>query len=208
MSKIAQSPGEFLSNMLEKHKISILRLSKDIFLNQSAARQIAIGKTRISVSVAMRLARYFNTAPEYWLDMQMRWDLSEALQDKKLMDVVKKISKFTKEPEPAGKKGPAKKAAAGKAAGAKAAAGKKPAGAKAAGAKAAAGKKPAGAKAAGAKPAGAKAAAGKKPAGAKAAGAKPAAGKKPAGAKAAGAKPAAAKKPAPAKRPEDKAPAK
>jgi len=133
MSKIVQSPGEFLSNMLEKHKISTLKFSKDIFLSQSAARLITIGKTRISVPVALRLAAYFGTNPEYWLNMQMRWDLFEATQDKGLMDIVKKISKFQKDPD-AGKKSAAKKADAGKAGA------KKPAAAKAA-AKPAAAKK-------------------------------------------------------------------
>jgi len=183
MSKIVQSPGEFLSNMLEKHKISILKFSKDIYLSQSAARLIAIGKTRISVPVALRLARYFNTVPEYWLKMQMDWDLAEAAQDKKLRDVVQKISRFQKEPE-AGKK-----AAAGK---------------PAAAAKAPAGKKPAAAKApAGKKPVAAKAPAAKKPAAGKPAPAKKAAAKdKPVAAKK---KPAEAKKPA---APRGRAPAK
>ena len=177
MAKIGKSPGEFLSEMLEKHKISTLKFSKDIYLSQSAARLIAIGKTRISVPVAWRLAKYFNTNPEYWLSMQMKWDLDEAIQDKKLMDVIKKISKFQKEPEPV-KKPAAKKPADGKAtsakksADAKTAAAKKPAAAKTATAKTAAAKKPAG-KAAAAKPAPAKKAAAKdtaakkKPAGAR-----------------------------------------
>ena len=121
MSKIVQSPGEFLSNMLEKHKLSILKLSKDINLSQSAVRSVAIGKTGISVPVALRLARYFNTNPEYWLKMQMDWDLAEAAQDKKLMDMVKKISKFQKEPD-AGKKTAARKPAADKSASGSAAA--------------------------------------------------------------------------------------
>jgi len=171
MAKIGKSPGEFLSEMLEKHKISTLKFSKDIYLSQSAARLIAIGKTRISVPVAWRLAKYFNTNPEYWLSMQMKWDLDEAIQDKKLMDVIKKISKFQKEPEPV-KKPAAKKPADGKSATAKTAAAKKPAAAKTATAKTAAAKKPAG-KAAAAKPAPAKKAAAKdtaakkKPAGAR-----------------------------------------
>ena len=137
MSKIVRSPGEFLSNMLEKHGISVLRLSKDIRISQSAASVIVKGRTKISVSVALRLARYFNTVPEYWLKMQMAWDLAEASRDKKMMDVVKKIPKFEKGREPP------KKAAAGKKTDdGKAAAGKRPAG-KAAAGKAGAGGKPA-----------------------------------------------------------------
>ncbi|MCL2190467.1 MAG: HigA family addiction module antitoxin [Treponema sp.] len=190
MSKIVQSPGEFLSNMLEKHKLSSLKLSKDIYLSPSAATSIANGKTRISVPVALRLARYFNTNPEYWLKMQMDWDLAEAAQDKKLMDVVKKISKFQKDPS-AGKKPAAKKPVAAKAAA------KKTADGKAAGKKVAA-KKPAAGKAVAKKPAAGKASPGKAAPAKK--GAAKAAPAKRAVAKAKG-KPASAKEKPAARRP-------
>jgi len=184
MSKIVQSPGEFLSNMLEKHKLSILKLSKDIQISQSAARLIVSGKTRISVPVALKLGQYFGTNAEYWLNMQMRWDLFEAAQDKKLMDVVKKISKFQKDPE-AGKKTAAKNATAGKPAAAKKPVAGKAVAKKPAVRKAVAGKPVAG-KAASAKAAPAKKAASAKPAAAKAKG-KPAAAKgKPAGKRSSG----------------------
>ena len=136
MSNIGKSPGEFLSHWLEKRQISIPRFSKDICISPSAARLVVMGKTKISVPVALKLARYSDTNPEYWLKMQMDWDIAEAAQDKKLMDTVKKISKFQKDPD-AGKKPAAKKAAAEK----KPAPAKKAAGAKK---KAADGEKPAG----------------------------------------------------------------
>lgn len=162
MSKIVKSPGEFLSEMLQKRNISSLRLSKDIQLSQSAVRLVVLGKTRISVPVALRLAKYFNTNPEYWLDMQMRWDLAEAVQDRKLMDIVNKITRFQKE------QGVAKKPATGRATAAKSAAVKKPVAKKAAAVKKpVADKKPAAAKTAAAKKGTAKtpAAGAKKPSG-------------------------------------------
>ena len=96
MAKTIQSPGSFLTMQLEKHKLNPFRLSKDIQLSQSAVRLIVLGKTRVSVPVAMRLAKYFNTAPEYWLNMQMKWDLNEASRDKDLMKIIRNISKFQK----------------------------------------------------------------------------------------------------------------
>jgi addiction module HigA family antidote len=106
MAKTIQSPGAFLTQLLEKHNLNPFRLSRDIHLSQSAVRLITLGKTRISVSVAMRLAKYFDTTPEYWLVMQMKWDIAEASKDKALVNIVKNVSKF--------KSGPAegKKAAA------------------------------------------------------------------------------------------------
>ena len=100
-----QSPGEYLSNLLEKNNLNPFKLSKDIYLSQSAVRLIALGKTRISVPVALRLAKYFNNNPEFWLTMQMQWDLVEAEKDKDLMGIVKNISEYKKEAKsPAGKK--------------------------------------------------------------------------------------------------------
>jgi addiction module HigA family antidote len=96
MSKTVQNPGAFLTVMLEKYKLSPFKLSKDIYLSQSAVRLIVLGKTKITTSVAMRLAQYFNTNPEFWLAMQMKWDIAEAAKDKDLVKVVKSISRAKK----------------------------------------------------------------------------------------------------------------
>ncbi|MCL1837182.1 MAG: HigA family addiction module antitoxin [Treponema sp.] len=116
--KTLQSPGAFLTDLLEKNHLNPFKLSRDIHLSQSAVRLIALGETRISVPVALRLARYFNTNPEFWLNMQMKWDLAEASKDKALMNIVNGISKFTKDPasgkKPIPRKPPVKKAASSK----------------------------------------------------------------------------------------------
>ena len=91
-----QSPGAFLAIMLEKYKLNPFKLSKDIQLSQSAVRLITIGKTKITTPVALRLAKYFNTNPEFWLAMQMKWDIAEASTDKKLVKIIKSISRVTK----------------------------------------------------------------------------------------------------------------
>lgn len=198
MPRNIQEPGPFLQLMLDKYHLNVLRMSRDINVSQSAVRLITLGKIRISVPVAVRLAKYFNTVPEYWLMLQMRYDLAEAAKDKDLMRIVrgiplaKKIKAEKTEKIPAKKPGRPKKNAAEK----KTQAGRKSASAK----KAAPGRKPAAAKksAAGRKPVAArKAAVGRKPLAAK----KTMAGKKPAVKKvAAGRKAAPGKKALPAKR--------
>ncbi|MCL2270399.1 MAG: HigA family addiction module antitoxin [Treponema sp.] len=129
MSKELQAPGPFLAHMLEEYKLNPFKLSKEIYLSQSAVRLITIGKSKITTPVAMRLAKYFNTNPEYWLSMQMKWDIAEASKDKALMKLVNSISKVSKaaasEKKPAAKKKAAvKKPAAAKKTAAKP--GKKP----------------------------------------------------------------------------------
>ena len=96
MSKELQAPGPFLAIMLEKYKLNPFKLSKDIRLSQSAVRLITIGKTKITTPVAMRLAKYFNTNPEFWLAMQMKWDIAEASKDKALVKIVNSIPRVTK----------------------------------------------------------------------------------------------------------------
>jgi addiction module HigA family antidote len=132
MAKL-QSPGSFLTQMLEKYNLNPFKLSKEIKLSQSAVRLITIGKTKISVPVAMRLSKYFNTNPEFWLQMQMKWDIAEASKDKDLTKIVKSITRVKKSSDiakkPATKKNTATKktVAAKKPATAKKKAGGKPA---------------------------------------------------------------------------------
>ena len=137
MPKTLQAPGPFLKLMLEKYKLNPFKLSKDIGLSQSAVRLITIGETKITVPVAMRLAKYFNTNPEFWLSMQMKWDIAEASRDKALMNIIKNISRVEKGTASGGDKKPAAK----KAAAAKKPAKKKPAAKKKAGKKPVAKKK-------------------------------------------------------------------
>jgi addiction module HigA family antidote len=106
-----QSPGVVLKSLLDKYQLNPTALARDIKLSQSAVRQIAIEKAKISVSIALRLAKYFGTPPKYWLDLQTAYDLAEAEKDAKLSDVIKSISKakapapVTKRPAAAAKKG-------------------------------------------------------------------------------------------------------
>ena len=93
MPRNIQEPGPFLQLMLDKYHLNVLRMSRDIGVSQSAVRLLTLGKVRISVPVAVRLAKYFNTVPEYWLMLQMRYDLAEAAKDKDLMRIVRGISR-------------------------------------------------------------------------------------------------------------------
>jgi len=118
MTKV-QSPGEFLTNMMEKYGISAQKMSDDVFMTVAEVRRLCAGKAKITAAVALRLSKYFDTQPEYWFKMQSAWELSEAIQDKQLMDSVKKISKFKKASAPSGKAGRGKAVTAKKTAGTK-----------------------------------------------------------------------------------------
>jgi addiction module HigA family antidote len=132
MPKI-QSPGSVLNALLDKYQLNPTALARDIKLSQSAVRQITIEKAKISVSIALRLAKYFGTTAKYWLDIQSAYDLAEAEKDPKLSDIIKTIGKVKTPVAPPAKKtaAPAKKGAKPAAKSAKAAKPPKPAAKKA-----------------------------------------------------------------------------
>ena len=106
MPKSAQTPVSVLKDLLEEYQLTSYSLAKAINLSVSAVRQIAVGKSKISVPTALRLAKFFGQTPDYWLDLQREADLSEAKRDEELQSVLKGISKVKKpKPEPKAKAG-------------------------------------------------------------------------------------------------------
>src|SRR5687767_15054134 len=71
-------PGEvLLKDFLEPLGITPYRLAKDIGVQQTRISQIISGERAITADTAFRLARYFNTTPRVWLNLQNRYDLEE-----------------------------------------------------------------------------------------------------------------------------------
>jgi addiction module HigA family antidote len=102
MAKLAvQSPGTVLKALMDEYQLNPTKLAEAIKLNQSTVRQISIGKTKISVPVALRFAKYFGNTAEYWLNLQIQYDLSEAVKDSELAEILKGIQKA--KPVPAAK---------------------------------------------------------------------------------------------------------
>ncbi len=75
-------PGEILLvEYLEPLEISQYRLAKDINVSPRRINEIVHGKRSISANTALRLARYFGTSDQFWLNLQTRYDL-EVERDK------------------------------------------------------------------------------------------------------------------------------
>lgn len=96
MPKIVQTPGTVLKSLLDEYQLTPAKLAQAIGLSNSAVYQISTGKTRVSVPVALRFAKYFGQTPAYWLDLQNAADLAESAKDVKLTAVIKAISKVKK----------------------------------------------------------------------------------------------------------------
>jgi len=96
MAKKNQTPGSILLQLLDKYGLNCNRLSKEIKCSQTALRLISLDKSRITTHIALRLAKYFGTKPEFWLLSQMNYDLAKAANDKALAKSLKKILKARK----------------------------------------------------------------------------------------------------------------
>ena len=69
-------PGEILlEEFLEPMGISQYRLSKDISVAPRRINEIVLGKRAITADTALRLARYFGTTEQFWLNLQSHCDL-------------------------------------------------------------------------------------------------------------------------------------
>jgi addiction module HigA family antidote len=91
--KSLNSPGAVLKSLIDEYQLNPNKLALAIKLNQTTIRQIVLGKAKISVPVALRLAKYFGKTAAFWLDLQTEYDLLQAVQDKELAKVLKDIKK-------------------------------------------------------------------------------------------------------------------
>jgi addiction module HigA family antidote len=72
-------PGEILRDeFLEPFGISVYALAKAIHVPRSRANDIVLGRRGVSADTAMRLGRYLGTTPEFWVNLQSRYDLDVA----------------------------------------------------------------------------------------------------------------------------------
>ena len=70
-------PGEILNEeFLIPFAISQYRLAKDIDVSPRRINEITHGSRAISANTALRLAKYFNTSAQFWLNRQSHYELA------------------------------------------------------------------------------------------------------------------------------------
>lgn len=72
-------PGEILlEDFLKPLGISQYRLAKSINVYPRRINEIVQGKRAVTADTALRLARYFGTSAELWINLQAHYDLELA----------------------------------------------------------------------------------------------------------------------------------
>jgi addiction module HigA family antidote len=78
-------PGEVLAELyLEPLELSPISLARRLHVPRTRVERLIRKETGVTADTAMRLARFFDTTPEYWMNLQRAWDLARA---RELLDV-------------------------------------------------------------------------------------------------------------------------
>ena len=72
-------PGEILRDeFLTPMEISVYRLAQAIKVSRPRLNDIVRGRRGITTDTALRLGHYFGMTPEFWINLQTRYDLDVA----------------------------------------------------------------------------------------------------------------------------------
>ena len=77
-SAVTTHPGiVLLEEFLKPLNISQNKLAMDIHVPATRIGDIVHGRRAVTPDTSLRLARYFGTSPEFWLNLQQSYDLSK-----------------------------------------------------------------------------------------------------------------------------------
>lgn len=87
----AVHPGEILDEeFLKPLNVSQYKLAKEIGVPSQAVNEIARKKRGISADMALRLATFFGTSPEFWMNLQVAYEIHNVKkQSKELLAKIK-----------------------------------------------------------------------------------------------------------------------
>ncbi len=80
MARTPIHPGEILADELKEIGISAAEMARTLGVPANRISQIIARKRAISADTALRLARYFGTTPDLWMNLQKTYELDLARQ--------------------------------------------------------------------------------------------------------------------------------
>ncbi len=80
MARTPIHPGEILADELQELGLSSAQLAHNIHVPPNRISQIVAGKRAITADTALRLAQYFGTSADFWMNLQKAYDLDRARQ--------------------------------------------------------------------------------------------------------------------------------
>src|ERR1700746_4021423 len=73
-------PGEILADELEEIGLSAKKLADIIEVPPNRLYQVLAGKRNVTADTALRIAQYFGTSADFWMNLQSAYELDLARQ--------------------------------------------------------------------------------------------------------------------------------
>jgi antitoxin HigA-1 len=84
-------PGEMLrEEFLNPYHLSMNKVAMDLRVPVTRIADILAERRGITPDTALRLARYFKTTPEFWMNMQMKYELDVA-EDERMEEIARDV---------------------------------------------------------------------------------------------------------------------
>jgi len=81
-------PGEILREMyLSPLNLTVTETAKALGVTRKTFSELINCSSNVSIAMALKLSKAFNTSPEFWLNMQQNYDLWKAKKKVKLGSV-------------------------------------------------------------------------------------------------------------------------
>ncbi len=85
-------PGEVLrEDFMKPAGLTVNKLALELHVPATRIGEIVHERRRITAETALRLARYFNTNPEFWLNLQTFYDLEVSKRSGKVAEIERQV---------------------------------------------------------------------------------------------------------------------
>jgi antitoxin HigA-1 len=82
-NRVTTHPGEVLDEeFLKPLRMSVNALAMELRVPATRVGAIVKGERSVSADTALRLARFFDTSPEFWMNLQALHDLTKARKER------------------------------------------------------------------------------------------------------------------------------
>jgi addiction module HigA family antidote len=78
--RLAVHPGEILADELQEIGMTPTELARQLAVPPNRITQIIQGKRSITGDTALRLAHWFGTDPQFWLNLQTSYEIDIAME--------------------------------------------------------------------------------------------------------------------------------
>jgi len=93
--RVPTHPGEMLrEEFLKPLQLRQRELADGILVPFQRVNEIVNGRRGVTAATALRLAKFFGTSPDFWLNIQLRWDLYHAHKsEQKVLRRIKQLKR-------------------------------------------------------------------------------------------------------------------